>query len=74
MDPLKRNEEAEEYLREMIAGEEDVTSMFLNESGDGVEVEGEDDSSGEGGEGEDDGSDRTIVITNSGEVYKLSRC
>ena len=61
MDPTNINEEQEEFMREIIAGEEDPTSLYLNESGDGVE-------------GEDDGSGRTLVITKSGEVYKLRRC
>ena len=85
MDPTNRNEEQEEFMREIIAGEEDPTSLYLNESGDGVEdverrdgsgegSEGEDDGSGEGTEEEDDGSGRTLVITKSGEVYKLRRC
>ena len=76
-----RNEEEEEILFQAIrgAGEDDITSHFLNESSEGLEgqhhdpdegMERQDDGSGEGMEGEDDGSgDGTVEITKSGEVY-----
>jgi hypothetical protein len=87
MDP-DRDEEQEEYMANIIAGEDDITSMYLNDSGEGMEDlelrdgsgEGAEDlerrdGSGEGMEGENDGSDvGTLVITKSSEVYKLSRC
>jgi hypothetical protein len=67
------NEQEEEMLRLMIAGEgEDITSQFLNDSGEG-DIERRD-GSGEGMEGEDDGSGVGILTTKSGEVDKLSRC
>ena len=83
-----RDEEQEEYMANIIAGEDDITSTYLNDSGEGAEdLERRDgsgeraadlerrDGSGEGMEGEDDGSGvGTLVITKSGEVYKLSRC
>jgi hypothetical protein len=67
-----RDEDQEDMLRDIIARGDDITSHFLNDSGEGVE--GEDDGSGEGMEGEDDGSGVGTLITKSGEVYKLSRC
>ena len=78
MDP-DRDEEQEEYMANIIAGGDDITSTYLNDSGEGVEDlewrdgsgEGEDDGSGER---EDDGSGGALVITKSSEVYKLSRC
>ena len=45
-------------------------SQFLNDSGEGLEDLDRRDGSGEGMEGEDDGSgDGTVEITKSGEVY-----
>ena len=69
-----RDEEQEEMLRNMIAGGDDITSQFLNDSGEGVEDLERRDGSGEGMEGEDDGSGVGTLTTKSGEVYKLSRC
>ena len=55
----------EEIIRD---GDDDITSHFLNDSGEGMD--GEDDGSDEGMEGEDDGSVvGTLIITKSGEVY-----
>jgi hypothetical protein len=63
-----RDEEQEDMLGEIIHDEDDITSLFLNNSNEGME--GEDDGSGEGMEGEDDGSGvGTLIITKSGEVY-----
>jgi len=68
-------EEQEDILNDMIAGggDDDFSSQFLNDSGEGMEgLEDLDrrDGSGEGLEGEDDGSGAgTLVITKSGEVY-----
>ena len=73
MDP-DRDEEQEEYMANIIAGEDDITSTYLNDSGEGVEDLERRDGSGEGMEGEDDGSGVGTLITKSGEVYKLSRC
>jgi hypothetical protein len=72
-------------MRNIIAGEDDITSHYLNDSGERVEdlerrngssegMEGEDDGSNEETEGEDDGSGVGTLVTKSGEVYKLSRC
>ena len=66
MDPHGRNEDEEEYLEGMIRENDgdDITSQYLN-------LEGGDDSSSHGMEGEDDGSGDagTLMITKSGEVY-----
>ena len=54
-----RDEDQENILEDMIRGEDDVdiTSQYLNDSGEGVE-------------GEADGSgSRTLITTESGEVY-----
>ena len=69
MDPHGRNEDEEEYMEELIRDGDDITSQYLN-------LEGGDDSSSHGMDGEDDdsGDERTLVITNSGEVYGLSLC
>jgi hypothetical protein len=52
-----RDEEQEDMLGEIIRDGDDITSQFLNGSGEGME--GEDDGSGVG----------TLIITKSGEVY-----
>ena len=65
-----RDEEQENLLENMIRDGDDVdiTSQFLNDSSEGVE--GEADGSGEEMEGEADGSgSRTLINTESGEVY-----
>ena len=64
-----RDEEQEDMLGAIIRdGDDDITSQFLNDSGEGIE--GGDDGSGEGMEGEDDDSGvGTLIITKSGEVY-----
>ena len=49
---MDRNEEQEEMLREMIAGGDDITSQYLNDSGEGVEDLERRDGSDEGMEGE----------------------
>ena len=69
-----RDEEQEEMLRNMIAGGDHITSQFLNDSGEGVEDLERRDDSGEGMEGEDDGSGVGTLTTKSSEVYKLRRC
>ena len=54
-----RDEDQENILEDMIRGEDgiDITSNFLNDSGEGVEIEA-------------DGSGfRTLITTGSGEVY-----
>ena len=59
---MDRNEEQEEMLREMIAGGDDITSQYLNDSGEGVEDLEQRDGSDEGTEGEN-------AIIKSSEVY-----
>ena len=70
-----RDEVQEELMANLIAGgDADVTATYLNDSGEGADdlEQREDDGSSEE---EDNGSgDRTLVITKSTEVYKLSRC
>ena len=51
-------------------GQEEDVSGFLNESGDGLEVEV--DISGDGVDVEVDGSDDGLEVETSTEVYKLS--
>ena len=54
-----RDEDQENILEDMIRGDDDVdiASSFLNDSGEGVDIE-------------DDGSgSRTVITTGSGEVY-----
>ena len=66
MDPEHaRDEEQENMLEEIIRdGDDDITSHFLNDSGEGM------DGSGERMEREDDGSGvGTLIITKSREVY-----
>ena len=66
MDPEHaRDEEQENMLEEIIRdGDDDITSHFLNDSGEGM------DGSGERMEREDDGSGvGTLIITKSGQVY-----
>jgi hypothetical protein len=60
-----RDLEQEEALELIIHdGDDDITSHFLNDSGEGM------DGSGERMEREDDGSGvGTLIITKSGEVY-----
>ena len=51
-----RDEDQENILEDMIRGDDDVSS-FLNDSGEGLDIE-------------DDGSgSRTVITTGSGEVY-----
>ena len=74
-----RDEVQEELMANLIAGGDDITTTYLNDSGEGAEDLERRDGSGEGeddgsGEREDDGSGGTLVITKSSEVYKLSRC
>ena len=85
MDPQGRDEFNEDLLENIIrGGDDDVTSFFLNNSGEGDEELNRRDSSGEGevdrsGEGEVDRSgegqagrsgDGTLITTNtSGQVY-----
>ena len=54
-----RDEDQENILEDMIRGDDDVdiTSSFLNDSGEGVEIEA------------DDSGSRTLITTGSGEVY-----
>jgi hypothetical protein len=66
MDPEHaRDEEQVNMLEEIIRdGDDDITSHFLNNSGEGM------DSSSERMEREDDGSGvGTLIITKSSEVY-----
>ena len=66
MDPEHaKDEEQENMLEEIIHDrDDDITSHFLNDSGEGM------DGSGERMEREDDDSGvGTIIITKSGEVY-----
>jgi len=66
-----RDEEQEEILRDMIGGGDDITSHFLNDSGEGVEDLDRRDGSGEEMEDLDrrDGSGEGTLTTKSGEVY-----
>ena len=84
---MERDEDQENILQDIIRGPEDivdVTTEFLNNSGEGdeslnrrdgsgeVEPDGRGEgevSEGEADEGEDDGSGRTLNLGNSGEVY-----
>ena len=83
---MERDENQENILEDMIRGEDvgDVTSQFLNNSGEGdeslnrrdgsgeVEPDGRGEgevSEGEADEGEADGSGGTLNIANSGEVH-----
>jgi hypothetical protein len=76
---LRRDEVKENIIEDIIRdGDDDVTSLFLNNSGQGDEQnrrdgsdEGEGTGEGEGtdSEGEADGSSGTLNITKSGEVY-----
>ena len=66
-----RDEVQEEYIANLIAGGDDITSTYLNGFGEGAEDIERRDSSGER---EDDGSGGTLVISKSTEVYKLSHC
>ena len=75
-----RDKDNEYIIQDMICdneGDEDVVSLFLNESGEGVEELDRRDGSGEGVEGEVDRTlttttdDRTLITT-TGKVYKLS--
>ena len=54
-----RDEDQENILEDMIRGEDDVdiTSSFLNDSGKGAEI------------GADGSGSRTLITTESGEVY-----
>ena len=63
----ERDEEQEEMLREMIVGGDDITSQYLNDSGEGVE-----DLDRRGGS--DEGMDGENAIIKPSEVYKLSCC
>ena len=82
---MKRDLEKEYIVEDIIRDDEDVTSLYLNQSGEGDE-QNRGDGSGEGdeqdqrdgsGEGEGDGSDEgeadgvggTLSITKSSEVY-----
>ena len=79
---MERDENQENILQDIIRGSEDivdVTSEFLNNSGEGDESlnrrdgsgEVEPDGRGEGevGEGEAEGSGGTLNVANSGEVH-----
>ena len=74
---MERDENQENILEDIIRGPEDVgdvTSQFLNNSGEGDESLNRRDGSGEveadgWGEGEADGSGGTLNIANSGEVH-----
>jgi len=75
MEPHGRDEDQENILEGMIReGDDDVTSLYLNNSGEGDQELDRRDGSGEGeadgsDEGEADGSGGTLNITNSGEVH-----
>jgi hypothetical protein len=80
MDPAHgKSQDNEYFLQGMIRENEDidVTRTFLNDSGEGDESLNRGDGSGEveawdggeAGEGEADGSGRTLNLGNSGEVY-----
>ena len=69
-----RDKNQENILEDMIRGEDDVTSQFLNNSGEGYESLNRRDGSGEveadgWGEGEADGSGGTLNVAKSGEVH-----
>ena len=69
-----RDEEQEYMLGEIIRDGDDTTSQFLNDSGEGME--GEDNGSGDRmEEGEDDGSAGVgaLIVAKSGEVYILNK-
>jgi len=61
--------EGEDILMNMINEGDDDGSQYLNDSGEGVEELDRRDGSGEGMEGEDDGSGVGTLTTKSGEVY-----
>ena len=76
MDRDRTREEEEAIMNDLIAGggDDDYSSQFLDDDGPGLEDLDRRDGSGEGMEGEDDGSgSRTLVITKSGEVYILTK-
>ena len=65
-----RDENKKTCWGKIIRDEDDTTSQFLNDFDEGLEDLDRRDGSGEGMEGEDDGSDvGTLIITKSGEVY-----
>ena len=78
---MERDKNQENILEDMIRGEDvgDVTSQFLNNSGEGDkslnrrdgsgEVEPDGWGGGEADEGEDEGSGGTLNVANSGEVH-----
>jgi hypothetical protein len=76
-----RDEVQEEFMANLIAGgilddgggDDDVTTTYLNDFGEGAgDLERREDGSGE--EEHNGSADGTVVITNSTEVYNLSRC
>lgn len=72
MDGLRRDEEQENLIGDMIRDGGDDVGSFLNESGEGMEdLDRRDGSGDDETEGEADGSGGGTIIrtTNSGEVY-----
>ena len=59
-----RDEQAEQALLDLIAGGEDDGSEFLNDSGEGMEVERRDE-----GQTNNDDEENVGPLTKSGEVY-----
>ena len=59
-----RDEQAEQALLDLIAGGEDDGSEFLNDSGEGMELERRDE-----GQKNNDNEENIGPLTKSGEVY-----
>jgi len=59
-----RDEQAEQALLDLIAGGEDDGSEFLNDSGEGMELERRDE-----GQTNNDDEENVGPLTKSGEVY-----
>jgi len=72
MDGLRRDEEQEKLIGDMIRDGGDDVGSFLNESGEGMEDPDRRDGSGDDeteGEADGSGAGKIICTTNSGEVY-----
>ena len=64
MDRSRDDEQAEQALFDLIAGGEDDGSQFMNDSGEGMELEPRDE-----GQTSNDGEENVGPLTKSGEVY-----
>jgi hypothetical protein len=64
MDGRDRDDEHEQAIFDLIAGGGDDGSQFLNDSGEGIELERRDE-----GQTSNDGEENVGPLTKSGEVY-----